>query len=83
MHESSGDWVIYFTNYTELCTFREVLETLWADSSLVSFKIEGNGFVGMKFLIGDRVSFLVSGGDQWRTQRGAQGALAAPKEGAL
>ncbi|XP_024946922.1 uncharacterized protein LOC107273813 isoform X2 [Cephus cinctus] len=31
VHESSGDWVIYFTNYNELCTFREVLETLWAD----------------------------------------------------
>ncbi|XP_076663253.1 pleckstrin homology domain-containing protein pruning defect 1 isoform X2 [Andrena cerasifolii] len=37
VHESSGDWVIYFTNYTELCTFREVLETLWADSSLGEF----------------------------------------------
>ncbi|XP_066593386.1 pleckstrin homology domain-containing family M member 2 [Prorops nasuta] len=31
VHESSGDWVIYFTNYNELCTFREILETLWAN----------------------------------------------------
>ncbi|XP_076278593.1 pleckstrin homology domain-containing protein pruning defect 1 [Lasioglossum baleicum] len=30
VHENSGDWVIYFTNYTELCNFREILETLWA-----------------------------------------------------
>ncbi|XP_043507340.1 pleckstrin homology domain-containing family M member 2 isoform X2 [Frieseomelitta varia] len=37
VHESSGDWVIYFTNYTELCTFREILETLWADASLGEF----------------------------------------------
>lgn len=37
VHDSSGDWVIYFTNYTELCAFREILETLWADSNLVSF----------------------------------------------
>lgn len=36
VHESSGDWVIYFTNYTELCAFREILETLWADVNLVS-----------------------------------------------
>lgn len=35
VHESSGDWVIYFTNYTELSTFKEILETLWADASLV------------------------------------------------
>ncbi|XP_011306068.1 pleckstrin homology domain-containing family M member 2 [Fopius arisanus] len=37
VHESSGDWVIYFTNYTELCAFREVLETLWADANLGEF----------------------------------------------
>ncbi|XP_043283089.1 pleckstrin homology domain-containing family M member 2 [Venturia canescens] len=37
VHESSGDWVIYFTNYTELCAFREILETLWADSNLGEF----------------------------------------------
>ncbi|CAL7952396.1 unnamed protein product [Xylocopa violacea] len=37
VHESSGDWVIYFTNYTELCTFREILETLWADANLGEF----------------------------------------------
>lgn len=35
VHESSGDWIVYFTNYTELCTFREILETLWSDASLV------------------------------------------------
>ncbi|XP_017883684.1 uncharacterized protein LOC108627122 [Ceratina calcarata] len=37
VHESSGDWIIYFNNYTELCTFREVLETLWSDASLGEF----------------------------------------------
>ncbi|XP_046741434.1 pleckstrin homology domain-containing family M member 2 isoform X2 [Diprion similis] len=37
VHESSGDWVIYFTNYTELCTFREVLQTLWADANMGDF----------------------------------------------
>lgn len=37
VHESSGDWVIYFTNYTELCAFKEVLETLWADANLVGY----------------------------------------------
>ncbi|XP_043488896.1 pleckstrin homology domain-containing family M member 2 [Polistes fuscatus] len=37
VHESSGDWVIYFTNYTELCTFREILQTLWADADLGEF----------------------------------------------
>ncbi|XP_034945918.1 uncharacterized protein prd1 isoform X1 [Chelonus insularis] len=37
VHESSGDWVIYFTNYTELCAFREVLETLWADAKMGAF----------------------------------------------
>ncbi|KAK0166773.1 hypothetical protein PV327_004259 [Microctonus hyperodae] len=35
--ENSGDWVIHFTNYTELCAFREVLETLWADNQLGEF----------------------------------------------
>ncbi|RLU19751.1 hypothetical protein DMN91_008308 [Ooceraea biroi] len=39
VHESSGDWVIYFTNYTELCAFKEVLETLWADINLSEFPI--------------------------------------------
>ncbi|XP_043483128.1 pleckstrin homology domain-containing family M member 2 isoform X1 [Leptopilina heterotoma] len=29
VHESSGDWVVYFTNYAEFCTFRKILETLW------------------------------------------------------
>lgn len=37
VHESSGDWVIYFTNYTELCAFKEVLETLWTDANLGEF----------------------------------------------
>ncbi|XP_012288630.1 pleckstrin homology domain-containing family M member 2 [Orussus abietinus] len=37
VHESSGDWVIYFTNYNELCAFREVLETLWADADMGEF----------------------------------------------
>lgn len=37
VHESSGDWVIYFTNYTELCAFKEVLETLWSDANLVRY----------------------------------------------
>ncbi|CAK9831940.1 Pleckstrin homology domain-containing family M member 2 [Anthophora retusa] len=37
VHESSGDWIIYFTNYTELCTFREILETLWTSASLGEF----------------------------------------------
>lgn len=37
VHESSGDWVIYFTNNAELCTFREILETLWADACLGEF----------------------------------------------
>ncbi|OXU18099.1 hypothetical protein TSAR_007610 [Trichomalopsis sarcophagae] len=32
VHESSGDWVVYFTNYRELCAFQEILETLWADT---------------------------------------------------
>lgn len=35
VHENSGDWVIYFTNYTELCAFKDILETLWADANLV------------------------------------------------
>ncbi|XP_051161854.1 uncharacterized protein LOC127281914 isoform X2 [Leptopilina boulardi] len=29
VHESNGDWVVYFTNYAEFCTFRKILETLW------------------------------------------------------
>ncbi|EFN65308.1 Pleckstrin-like proteiny domain-containing family M member 2 [Camponotus floridanus] len=37
VHESSGDWIIYFTNYTELCAFKEVLETLWANANLGEF----------------------------------------------
>ncbi|XP_014479663.1 PREDICTED: pleckstrin homology domain-containing family M member 2 [Dinoponera quadriceps] len=37
VHENSGDWVIYFTDYTELCAFREILETLWADVNLGEF----------------------------------------------
>ncbi|KAG5323179.1 PKHM2 protein, partial [Pseudoatta argentina] len=37
VHESSGDWVIYFTNYIELCAFKEVLETLWTDANLGEF----------------------------------------------
>lgn len=37
VHESSGDWVIYFTNYTELRAFKEVLETLWTDANLGEF----------------------------------------------
>ncbi|XP_067213080.1 pleckstrin homology domain-containing family M member 2 isoform X2 [Linepithema humile] len=37
VHESSGDWVIYFTNYTELCAFKEVLEALWTDANLGEF----------------------------------------------
>ncbi|XP_076619070.1 pleckstrin homology domain-containing protein pruning defect 1 [Colletes latitarsis] len=37
VHESSGDWVIYFTNYTELCSFREILETLWANARMGEF----------------------------------------------
>lgn len=37
VHESSGDWVIYFTNYTELSAFKEVLETLWSDANLVGY----------------------------------------------
>lgn len=37
VHESSGDWVIYFTNYTELCAFKEILETLWMDANLVGY----------------------------------------------
>ncbi|EFN87703.1 pleckstrin homology domain-containing family M member 2 [Harpegnathos saltator] len=37
VHENSGDWVIYFTDYTELCTFKEILETLWADANLGEF----------------------------------------------
>lgn len=36
VHESSGDWVIYFTNYAELCAFQEVLETLWANTKMVN-----------------------------------------------
>ncbi|XP_033224094.1 uncharacterized protein LOC117177479 isoform X2 [Belonocnema kinseyi] len=31
VHESSGDWVVHFTNYSELCTFRRILEILWDD----------------------------------------------------
>ncbi|XP_074109615.1 pleckstrin homology domain-containing protein pruning defect 1 isoform X2 [Cotesia typhae] len=37
VHESSGDWVIYFTNYAELCAFQEVLETLWANTKMGEF----------------------------------------------
>ncbi|KAH0549862.1 uncharacterized protein LOC123261517 [Cotesia glomerata] len=37
VHESSGDWVIYFTNYAELCAFQEVLETLWANAKMGEF----------------------------------------------
>ncbi|XP_020280133.1 pleckstrin homology domain-containing family M member 2 [Pseudomyrmex gracilis] len=39
VHENSGDWVIYFTNYTELCAFKDILETLWADANLGEFPI--------------------------------------------
>ncbi|XP_011495840.1 PREDICTED: pleckstrin homology domain-containing family M member 2 [Ceratosolen solmsi marchali] len=37
VHECSGDWVVYFTNYRELCAFQEILETLWADIKLDEF----------------------------------------------
>ncbi|XP_011631168.1 pleckstrin homology domain-containing family M member 2 [Pogonomyrmex barbatus] len=37
VHESSGDWVIYFTNHTELCAFKEILETLWTNANLGEF----------------------------------------------
>ncbi|KAH0951760.1 hypothetical protein HN011_003151 [Eciton burchellii] len=39
VHESSGDWVIYFTNYTELCAFKEVLETLWSSINSNEFPV--------------------------------------------
>ncbi|XP_058801493.1 pleckstrin homology domain-containing family M member 2 isoform X2 [Phymastichus coffea] len=39
VHESSGDWVVYFTNHRELCEFQEILEKLWANNNEENFPI--------------------------------------------
>ncbi|KAF7994838.1 hypothetical protein HCN44_004310 [Aphidius gifuensis] len=39
VHESSGDWVIYFTNHNELLAFRETLESLWANTKMEEFPV--------------------------------------------